>query len=348
MFGLEKELEEKVERKSHQFHQILKKCLKIKNENVLIISDYGEENRQLSTMLSYGYYHAAKNKGLKVEILFQERKKGFMHADHHVIKALEKLEKGSIIILTLSKKLGRIGAMKSFRGFCKENEHRFISATGLADAKTNHYELFMEAMNINYTRLAKKGLTIKKKLDKAEIIRIKTDAGTDITFNVSGMEARANVGSYKEKGSGGNMPAGEIYIPPKGYYGVKGKIVIDGSMKTHQGTILLDQPVTLHIEEGRVVKIEGKSAHLLEKTFIKYEDRAKYPYRVRHIGELGIGINPGAILIGSTIIDEKALGTAHVGIGSNYWFGGDIRTVFHGDQIFKNPRIFIDGELLKI
>jgi len=244
--------------------------------------------------------------------------------------------------------LGRIGAMKSFRGFCKENEHRFISATGLADAKTNHYELFMEAMNINYTRLAKKGLTIKKKLDKAEIIRIKTDAGTDITFNVSGMEARANVGSYKEKGSGGNMPAGEIYIPPKGYYGVKGKIVIDGSMKTHQGTILLDQPVTLHIEEGRVVKIEGKSAHLLEKTFIKYEDRAKYPYRVRHIGELGIGINPGAILIGSTIIDEKALGTAHVGIGSNYWFGGDIRTVFHGDQIFKNPRIFIDGELLKI
>lgn len=348
MFGLEKELEEKVERKTSQFYQILKKCLKIKDENILIISDYGEKDRQLSTMLSYGYYHAAKKKGLNVEILFQERKKGFMHADHHVIKALEKLNKGSIIILTLSKKLGRIGSMKSFRGFCKENEHRFISATGLADAKTNHYDLFMEAMDINYARLAKRGLTIKKKLDKAETVRIKTDAGTDITFNISGMEARANVGDYKKIGTGGNMPAGEIYIPPKGYYGVEGKIVIDGSMKTHQGTILLDQPVTLHIKEGRVIKIEGESAHLLEKTFVKYEDRAKYPYRVRHIGELGIGINPGAILIGSTIIDEKALGTAHVGIGSNYWFGGDIRTVFHGDQIFKNPRIFIDGELLKI
>ena len=89
-------------------------------------------------------------------------------------------------------------------------------------------------------------------------------------------------------------------------------------------------------------------ADLLEKTFQKYEDRAKYPYRVRHIGELGIGINPGAVLMGSTIMDEKVLGTAHIAVGSNYWFGGDIKTIFHGDQIFKNPRIFLDGVRLDI
>ena len=348
MFGLKKELAERVERKTSQFYKVLKNCLKIKNETILIISDYGEKNKRLSAMLAYGYYLAAKSKNLNVELLFQNVKKGFMHADHHVVKSLEKLEKGSIIILAVSNKLGRMGTLKSFRGFCRENEHRFISATGLADAKTNHFDLFLEAINVNYSRMKKKGLALKKILDSAKEIRIKTDAGTDLTFNVEGMISAINVGNYQEQGSGGNMPAGEVYIPPKGYYGVSGILVVDGSMKTAEGTILLDEPVKLYIEEGRVVKLEGKDAHLLEKTFQKYEDRAKYPYRVRHIGELGIGINPGAILIGSTIMDEKVLGTAHVGIGSNYWFGGDIRTVFHGDQIFKSPIISIDGKKISV
>ena len=119
MFGLEKELEEKVERKTSQFYQILKKCLKIKDENILIISDYGEKERQLSTMLSYGYYHAAKKKGLKVEILFQERKKGFMHADHHVIKALEKLNKGSIKL----KESNVLASIKKFVKRVKKNRN---------------------------------------------------------------------------------------------------------------------------------------------------------------------------------------------------------------------------------
>ncbi|MBU0460318.1 MAG: hypothetical protein KKH52_03455 [Nanoarchaeota archaeon] len=346
MFGLDQSLMEKVEKKSSQFTKILKNCLKAKNENVLIISDYGIKDRQISTLLGYGFYQAAKSKGFKSEILFQDVKKGFMHADSHVVRALQNLEPENIVILCVSNKLGRMGDLKSFRGFCQERQHRFISTTGLIDAKTSHFDLFMEAIATNHARLKKKGLAIKKIWDKAKEIRVKTDAGTDLVFDVSGMEAIANVGMYQENGFGGNMPAGEIYIPPRGYYGVNGVVVIDGSIKTIEGAILLDEPLKLIIEDGRVVKMEGKYAELLEKTFQKYEDRAKYPYRVRHVGELGLGINPGAVLIGATVMDEKVLGTAHIGIGSNYWFGGEIRTIFHGDQVFKSPRIFVDGARL--
>ena len=42
------------------------------------------------------------------------------------------------------------------------------------------------------------------------------------------------------------------------------------------------------------------------------------------------------------------LGTAHIGIGSNYWFGGPIRTIIHLDQVFKNPLFKLDGESLNI
>jgi hypothetical protein len=343
MFGLPQELRGRVEKSSSQFYKIMKQSLKVKGEQVLIISDYGKNSNNLASMLGYGYYHAANSKGMTADILFQDVKKGFMQSDNHVISAIKNLEKNNLVIVSVSNKLGRIGLEKSFRKFCKDRNHRFISATGLGDVSPNYYNQFLEAMNVNYSRLKKKGLAIKKKWDKADEIRIRTVAGTDVTFDVSGMESIANIGEYHESGQGGNMPAGEVYIPPQGYGGVKGKVVIDGSMKTVDGAKLIDQPVTLFIEEGRVVRMEGKYAPLLEKTFEAFEARAKFPHRVRHVGELAVGINPGAVLIGSMIMDEKVLGTGHIAVGSNSWFGGDIKTIYHGDQVFKNPVYYLDG-----
>lgn len=344
MFGLSKELTTHVEKRSSQFYKIMKKSLKLRGEDILVISDYGIQNNTIASTIGYGYYHAANKKGFNVEMLFQDPKKGFMYADDHVINALQRLEKESIIIVAVSNKLGRLSDSNSFRDFCKKRDHRFLSATGLSDVKPQYFDIFMESMNINYSRLRKKGLAIKKKWDKAEEIVVKTDAGTDLKFDVSGMEAVANVGEYHEKGMGGNMPAGEVYIAPRGYEGVSGTVVIDGSMKTDDGAMLVDSPLKLHIKEGKVVRLEGKHAQLLEKTFERFEDRAKHPQRIRHVGELGIGINPGAVLIGSMILDEKVLGTGHIAVGSNYWFGGDIKTIYHGDQVFKSPVYYVDGK----
>jgi len=349
MLGLKKEELEKVEKNKSKFHKILKGCLKIKEEQILIISDYGSEDRNLAMILAYGYHLAAKDKGMNSTILLQQVKQGFMRADDHILKALELLENNSIIILCLSNKLGRLGDLgKSFRNFCKEKGHRFISTTSLHNVNASKFDIFMEAIDINYNRLNKKASKLKTKLDRAKTIRIKTEKGTDITFDVEKKEAKLNTGSYSKPGTGGNIPAGEVYIPPRGMYGVEGVVIIDGSMRHDGGTQLLDEPLKLVIKEGRVMEIEGKYKELMEKTLTRHENRAKYPERVRMIGELGIGINPGAILVGSSILDEKVLGTAHIAIGSNYWFGGDIRTVFHADQIFMNPRIFIDGEELKV
>ena len=348
MFTLEKSLLAKAEKASAQFYKIMKKSLKLKSEPLLIICDYGNVESKVAPMLGYAYYHGAQKKKHHVDLLFQETKKGFMQADDHIRQALLALPQKSVVIVAVSNKLGRLGTEKSFRGFCKEKQHRFLSATGLHDLRTIHFDILVESMNVNYSRLKKKGLQIKKKWDAAKEIRITTKAGTNVTFIVTGKKAIANIGEYHQLGEGGNMPAGEVYMPPEGYHGVYGKVVLDGSMKTDEGAVLLDEPVTLIIEKGRIVSITGKYAYLLEKTLQKYEDRAKYPYRVRHIGELGVGINPGAVLVGSTIIDEKVLGTAHIAIGSNAWFGGDIKTIFHGDQVFKDPTIYVDGKKMEL
>jgi hypothetical protein len=349
MLGIDKELIGKVDKHLGKFSKVLKSCLKAKNEDILIISDYGVGERKLAAMMGYGYHKAATDKGFKSRIVFQDVKKGFMHADDSIVRALKVLEENSIVILCLSNKLGRLGSLgKSFRNLCQERKYRFISASGLGGANSTKFDLFMEAINVNYGRMKKHGLKLKNKLDRAKEIRIKTEKGTDVFFDVEGKKAVANVGDYKETGTGGNIPAGEVYLPPKGFNGVKGTVVVDGSMRCDEGTMLLKEPLKLVIEEGRLIGIEGQYKDLLEKTLIRREDRAKYPERIRMIGELGIGINPGAVLVGSSILDEKVLGTAHIAIGSNYWFGGDIRTILHLDQVFLNPRIFVDGELLKV
>jgi hypothetical protein len=37
-----------------------------------------------------------------------------------------------------------------------------------------------------------------------------------------------------------------------------------------------------------------------------------------------------------------------VGIGSNYWFGGNIYAIIHLDQVFKKPKIKFDGKVIEL
>ena len=101
--------------------------------------------------------------------------------------------------------------------------------------------------------------------------------------------------------------------------------------------------------DGNITEIKGnEEAKQLEATLKWAASVAKNPGNVRRICELGIGLNSNASIIGAMIVDDKTLGTAHIGIGSNYWFGGNIYAIIHLDQVFKNPKIYLDGELLKI
>jgi hypothetical protein len=330
------------------FLRILKQCLKVKNEKLVIVSDYGKEGSHLALMLAYGYYLAAKKRKIDVDLVIQDVKKGFMQADAHVVKKIHDLPKGSVILVSVSNKLGRFGETKSFRGFCREQGHRFGTASGLGGAQSSHFKVFVEAMNINYARMQKMGAKIKKQWDKANTIRVTTPIGTDLKVTVTNMKSISNVADYQTPGSGGNIPAGEVYIAPVGEENVHGRVVLDGSIRHETGSALLKAPLTLTIEKGRVISIEGSQKEILERTFERFEDRAKYPERVRLIGELGIGINPGAVLMGIALMDEKVQGTAHIGIGSNSWFGGAIKTIFHGDMTFKNPTFYIDGKEMEL
>jgi leucyl aminopeptidase (aminopeptidase T) len=334
---------------SFSLKKIFTPCLAVKDEKVLIVGDAGYENRNVAAVLSGAYYLAAQHLKLDAKLILQNVKSRGDISDDDVVKNLSGLKSGNIIILNMSDKLGNIQELgKSFRKWAAKRNHRFISAMSLGDLATSNIELITKAIDVNYKPLQTQHETIRQKLEKAKEIHITTPAGTDLYYDKSGIKAISADGNYTLPGTGGNLPAGEVYAPPNGKR-IEGKVVIDGSSRTHEHTILIRKPIELTIADGNIVEIKGEEeAKQLEAALKWAASIAKNPGNVRRICELGIGLNPQASIIGAMIVDDKTLGTAHIGIGSNYWFGGSIYAIIHLDQVFKNPTIYLDDEPLKI
>jgi len=331
------------------FRTIFTDCLKATDEDILIIGDNGFPDRNIAALMSAGYYFAAEKLGLKSKLVIQDPKFRGDMADEEVTNSLANLKDESIIVMALSGKLGRLRILgKSFRRLIASKGHRFMSTPSLGSLLTGNYPKLISSINIDYKELQKKAGLVKKTLDEGKELHVTTEKGTDLHINIREKNAISNDGSYGKPSSGGNLPVGEVYIAPRKDE-VFGKVVLDGSVRHRHGTSLVKNPVELTIDRGQISKIKGGHEANLIRNYIDWAHKnSRFPWGVRKIGELGIGVNPNAKIIGATIIDEKALGTAHIGIGSNYWFGGSIYSIVHFDQVFKDPIIYVDGEKIKI
>ena len=127
-----------------------------------------------------------------------------------------------------------------------------------------------------------------------------------------------------------NLPYGEIWCGPVETMG-DGLIVCDGSI----GDIgNVSKPLKIFLEKGKIIDIGSDDQKLVEiiEGLLNVDEEA------RIIGELGIGLNPGAKLSGNLLEDEKALKIAHVAFGNNENMeGGQNKSKTHRDFLFYNP-----------
>jgi leucyl aminopeptidase (aminopeptidase T) len=138
------------------------------------------------------------------------------------------------------------------------------------------------------------------------------------------------------------------------------------------GDIIIHEPIVCSVERGFVTRVEGGAeAAALEKTLAEAAANARsmgaagrlpmekaeaYALNARNLGELGIGLNPKASIVGNMLEDEKAAKTCHFAIGSNY--DEDAPALIHLDGLVTAPTIVAtdargretvierDGELL--
>ena len=200
-------------------------------------------------------------------------------------------------------------------------------------------DMFEGALSADYSKVARRAETISGYLFGGSEVRIKTASGTDLTLSIAGRKAPfPDTGFYIERGQWGNLPAGEAFIAPL-EDSLNGLLIADS---TRAPLGMAKEPVILHIDSGRIERIEGGPDAIALRSFF---DGIGDPNALI-IAELGIGTNDRARLTGKIIEDEKKLGTLHLGFGMNIDFGGKNESKTHNDFLVLNPTLEIDGKTL--
>ena len=341
--------------------------LKVKRgERLLIISNPEPEAAAISGAL----YDAGLDAGGCPSLIFQPRKAQFDFAEPAVISAIH--SRPDVIISISADKMG-----KDSRGIASPFEYESIKYDHIFHLLLNGekccrsfwspavtVDSFIRTVCINYTELGQRCAALKTVLDKAGSVRVSAPGGTDITIGLRGRKAKSDDGDFSAPGSGGNLPAGETFISPENGT-ARGRICFDGSISTNRGTIVINENISCLVENGFVTDISGGSeAAVLQKTIAEAENNAAefersgklprgagaiYARNARNIGELGIGLNPKAVISGNMLEDEKAFFTCHFAIGMNY--DDDAPSLIHLDGLIKNPTItavFDNGQELVI
>jgi len=332
--------------------------LRVKNnEKVVIVTNPEPDVFLISTAL----YDAARAIGADVNIVVQDKRTSLDMASDAVIHALR--SEPDVVLSISADKLGkdRFGLQKfySYKGVKGSWSGIFNALMGAKKARSFWspsitLDSFIRTVPVDYKKMAVDARKLKKTLDRADKVHITSQGGTDIEISLKNRLAFVDDGAFWTKGSGGNLPAGETYISPENYRS-NGVLVFDGTLAVADGgkAFLPAKPVRLDIKDGLVTGIHGGAgAKRLEKSLVLGEKAAldmkgedgwsiskvnSYFKNARHLGELGIGLNPKAKVTCNMLEDEKILGTCHIAIGSNY--DDDAEAFIHLDCVIKKPTI---------
>ena len=137
--------------------------------------------------------------------------------------------------------------------------------------------------------LIERGFAGAELMEKAEVIRITSEAGTDLVLNKKGRPGATEVGVAHEPGRWDNFGYGLVACAPL-EDSASGTMVIDvGDFLMHPCVEVID-PIKLTLEGGRIVRIEGGwSARFLERWLAQWNDERSYI-----VAHIGWGIHDGA------------------------------------------------------
>lgn len=300
---------------------ILKDCMGLKKgESVLIISD-----DKMSESIPESLFHSAMDAGS--DPIIMKMKARSINGEEPPKGISDAMLGFDVIIAPTSKSLSHTQARLS----ASKKGTRIATLPGITENM-----MTSGGITADYNEIVKSGQKIHKKLKMVKNVRIVSEIGTDITFNVNPEKWQIDTGICKNKGCFTNLPGGEIFIAPEDANGV---YYIDGSIGNFG---LLDTPIEVRVNNRQAVSITGTNAEKLVKIL---DSTGKFG---RNIAELGIGLNPNASLIGNVLEDEKVKGTVHVAFGDNSTFGGNVKAGIHIDGIIKDVKVYFDGKQINL
>lgn len=272
--------------------------------------------------LSHRFYNLVKADGIESVLLEMPAHK--MHGQEPPKEVAAALKVADIAILFTSMSLSHTQARKVAS---LKFGTRIASLPGITP------EIFRRSIKLDYSSLKKRVAKVANRLSKGKRLEVYTDRGTHLVMSIRTRKGFSDDGSYTKPGAFGNLPAGEACIAPCEGTTI-GSLVVDASAPL---VGRLKQAIKIIIRDGFAQNIPLAKISSLIKPLGRC---------ALNVAEFGIGLNPQAKVTGNILEDEKAKQTAHLAIGANISFGGNVSCPCHLDFVFFNPVILIDGERL--
>ncbi len=189
---------------------------------------------------------------------------------------------------------------------------------------------FFDCCLVDYKKMGKAMLPLKKLMDKTKNVRIK-GVNTDLSFSIEGLKAVVCDGKM-------NIPDGEVYTAPI-------KDSINGYIQFNTDTVyggVFYSNVRLEFKDGKIIKAESRANNDKLQKLLQTDEGARY------MGEFAIGVNPyirKEML--DILFDEKIACSLHMAIGNSYddeTFNGN-RSSVHWDLVLIQDKAHGGGEI---
>lgn len=189
------------------------------------------------------------------------------------------------------------------------------------------------ALAVDHGALEEAMRRVHRRLRGATTLRLRTEGGTDLTFDIRGREwITDDTGICRHRGECASLPAGEIFIAPR-EGSAEGRLVVDRIFGE-----ALAAPARITLQGGYALRVVGAQGAVARMNRAGLEGRT--------FARFGFGLNPRARLTGNPLEDTKALGAVHVAFGDNAALGGRVRAGVQVDALVTNATLEADGRII--
>ena len=319
-------------------------------EEVLIVTNFEGDVLPIARAV----FDVTKEMGGKPTMVVQELKTTYNYAERLVLETIK--AEPDVMVSLSANKMGKDphGLMVGYVGRDGRKYDHIFDKLIDGDKRirgfwspTTNVEMFERCVALDYGAMQSVAQKLKNAIDGKSEIHVTSPGGTDAFISIKGRRSMLDDGNFRSPGTGGNLPAGEVFISPA-IAGVSGTIVFDGTVDLVPDAVIPAEPVKVTLKDGYVSRITGGiEAKGLLKVIEKGEQMAREKglkdevRNARHIGELGIGINYKAKMTGNLLEDEKVGKTVHFAIGANY--DNDANALIHQDCLVMKPSMWVDN-----